>query len=189
MAIKSDTKQHGETAQLAKLKANGPTLEQFVSAGYAPEQYPPQGYAEVPSPALTKFRSTGEAPKQADEKTETHLVVRSRNERFRRAGLTFTGEYSVYSLDDLGPAIVRQVEAEPMLETRRITAYEADRFQAGKMPGDDESVTKAELRQWVAQEKQRADRAEAEVERLTRLLSGADRPPPPGKMPDGSPIV
>ena len=38
-------------------KTGGPSLEEFVAAGYKPEEYPPAGYKEVPSEGLTKFRA------------------------------------------------------------------------------------------------------------------------------------
>lgn len=124
---------------------------------------------------------------KAQEKT--HLVVRAPGGKFRRAGLTFTGDHSVFSLDDLGAAAVKAIEAEPSLEARRISTLEAERFKSGKLPGDDDKVTKAELRQWLAQEKARGDRAEAEVAKLKAQLIG-DRPPTniddlPGGRPPG----
>ena len=57
VAFKFTTKAQG-------LRLDGPTLEEFVKAGYAPSLYPPKGYAEVLSPeeqfeadaAVEKFR-------------------------------------------------------------------------------------------------------------------------------------
>jgi hypothetical protein len=40
-----------------EIKASGPTFEQFVAAGYKPEDYPPDGYDEIPSPGLEEFRA------------------------------------------------------------------------------------------------------------------------------------
>ncbi len=37
----------------------GPTIEEWVAAGYLPENYPPNGYAEVASAGLEKFKATG----------------------------------------------------------------------------------------------------------------------------------
>ena len=53
-----------EPAQL--LRTDGPTLEEFVAAGYFAVDYPPTGYAPKPSAALTRFTATGELP-TADE--------------------------------------------------------------------------------------------------------------------------
>lgn len=39
------------------LQKNGPTLEKYLEQGYQAENYPPLGYAEVPSPALTKYKA------------------------------------------------------------------------------------------------------------------------------------
>jgi hypothetical protein len=33
-----------------------PTIEEWVAAGYLPENYPPSGFDEVPSPGLTAYR-------------------------------------------------------------------------------------------------------------------------------------
>jgi hypothetical protein len=38
------------------LKLKGPTLEEWESAGYLAENYPPEGYAEVFSPGLVAYR-------------------------------------------------------------------------------------------------------------------------------------
>ncbi len=38
------------------LRIDGPTLEEYTAAGYAPENYPPSGYAERPSAALEAFK-------------------------------------------------------------------------------------------------------------------------------------
>jgi len=38
------------------LREDGPTLEEFIAAGYKAEAYPPKGYAPVPSPGLTTYR-------------------------------------------------------------------------------------------------------------------------------------
>jgi len=43
------------------LRADGPTFETFVAAGYPPEGYPPHGFAEVPSPGLDAYR-VGQEP-------------------------------------------------------------------------------------------------------------------------------
>lgn len=37
----------------------GPTIEEWVDAGYPAAKYPPDGYDEVPSPGLTAYRQTG----------------------------------------------------------------------------------------------------------------------------------
>lgn len=60
------------------LRTDGPTLEDYVAAGYRAEDYPPPGYAEVPSEGLTAFRSqqTGEGPTDAIDRTaEFHAIL------------------------------------------------------------------------------------------------------------------
>lgn len=41
------------------LKAGGPTMEDWVEAGFNPVGYPPEGFSEVDSPALQEFKATG----------------------------------------------------------------------------------------------------------------------------------
>lgn len=43
-------------------REDGPTLEEYVAAGYLPANYPPGGYAEQASPALDHYRATGAMP-------------------------------------------------------------------------------------------------------------------------------
>ncbi len=53
------------------MRLDGPTLEEYVKAGYKPEHYPPEGYAEKDSPALQELRASQEAEKKsAAEKAE-----------------------------------------------------------------------------------------------------------------------
>jgi hypothetical protein len=55
-----------------ELRLDGPTLEQYVAAGYKPENYPPQGYAEKASPGLEAWRASvraegdGQTPAESD---------------------------------------------------------------------------------------------------------------------------
>lgn len=44
------------------LSQDGPTIEQYVAAGYLAENYPPQGFAEKESEALTFYKANGEMP-------------------------------------------------------------------------------------------------------------------------------
>jgi hypothetical protein len=60
----------GEAAQLAGLRTDGPTLEQWMARGYTARGYPPRGYAAVPSPALDKLRGeTTTQPQQQEPPT------------------------------------------------------------------------------------------------------------------------
>lgn len=47
----------GETPLKQTLRTDGPTLEKWVEAGYKPENYPPEGYAELDSPLLTAYKA------------------------------------------------------------------------------------------------------------------------------------
>lgn len=49
-------------APRSTLSDAGPTIEEFVKAGYDPKGYPPSGYAEKPSEGLTYFRANGKMP-------------------------------------------------------------------------------------------------------------------------------
>lgn len=46
----------------ATLSTDGPTLEEYLAAGYRAADYPPFGYAEKPSEGLTLYRTTGQLP-------------------------------------------------------------------------------------------------------------------------------
>jgi hypothetical protein len=60
------TRQKGEPQPLIQnLRQDGPTLEKWVEAGYKPENYPPVGYAELDSPALTEYKAKVAAASQS----------------------------------------------------------------------------------------------------------------------------
>lgn len=46
-------------------RADGPTIEEYVKAGYLAHNYPPRGYAERPSPALDAYRLWRDNPHDA----------------------------------------------------------------------------------------------------------------------------
>jgi hypothetical protein len=61
------------------LRTDGPTLEDYVLAGYGADTYPPEGYAEVASPGLEAYRAeqaklhpSGAAPAPTAPWAETH---------------------------------------------------------------------------------------------------------------------
>lgn len=161
------------------LRTDGPTIERFIATGREAKDYPPRGYAEVESAGLRKYRATGEEPAPYDPSAVTHIRVRSRRaEGFRRAGLKFGADWSVFEIADIGPEKLAAIEAETtMLDSRRISAYEAEQFAEGRFHGDDDAVTKAELRQALRDAVARAEDAEHELDRLRARVSGADVPP------------
>lgn len=59
------------------LKLGGPTLEEFMKRGYSPENYPPGGWAEVPSAGLTAYRKSlaDAAAAEAKAKEEAELAA------------------------------------------------------------------------------------------------------------------
>lgn len=50
------------TARVLGQRKDGPTFEDYLKAGYKPESYPPDEYAEVSSPGLTEYRKSGALP-------------------------------------------------------------------------------------------------------------------------------
>jgi hypothetical protein len=51
------TRTAGQPAALVQnLRQDGPTLEEWMKAGYEPQHYPPVGYAEKPSEGLDAFK-------------------------------------------------------------------------------------------------------------------------------------
>lgn len=172
---------------IVKLRTDGPTLEDFMKAGYNAADYPPKGYEAKPSPAYSKLKA-GEAPEAL-----THIAVRARNASFRRGGLTHGPDFKVYSVADIGEEnaarILKECEPGGMLDGRRITAYEAESFASGNLPDEgDEGVSKATLRQWVMQERARADAAEKRYAELLAKTSGADHPPKRVEDAPGVPV-
>jgi hypothetical protein len=59
-----------QTPLKQNLRADGPTLEKWIEAGYQPGNYPPEGYSEVDSPGLTAYK----AKVAADTKSGPHSV-------------------------------------------------------------------------------------------------------------------
>lgn len=43
----------------AGLQPNGPTIEEYVAAGYVADNYPPDGFAAVESEGLSRYLETG----------------------------------------------------------------------------------------------------------------------------------
>jgi len=54
-----------ESPQAHALRTDGPTLAEYVAAGYLAENYPPQGYAPVEDPAPAPADSNNPAPPEA----------------------------------------------------------------------------------------------------------------------------
>jgi hypothetical protein len=62
------------------LRLDGPTLEEWVKAGYPAENYPPETYAEKPSAGLTKFRSEQAEAEVAAAMAKT--IAKEEDEKF-----------------------------------------------------------------------------------------------------------
>lgn len=50
-------KKAAESPLKQNLRTDGPTLEEWLKAGYEPKDYPPVGYAEKDSPALADYKA------------------------------------------------------------------------------------------------------------------------------------
>lgn len=61
-------------ALVHNLRTDGPTLEKWVEAGYLPENYPPDGYAELDSPALTAYKAKVAADLKSGPPPKPHSV-------------------------------------------------------------------------------------------------------------------
>lgn len=72
--VLSYTRTHApESTLVQNLREDGPTLEQWIVAGYQAENYPPVGYAELPSPlleAMQKAKATSSGPHSINEHPE-----------------------------------------------------------------------------------------------------------------------
>lgn len=164
-------------------RTDGPTLEEYVTAGYDPKTYPPKGYEAKSSPGYERMKA-GETIEPM-----THLVVRCRRTSFRAGGLTHTPETKVYLLADLGEANVKDILDTPeMLDARRITASEAKQYETGE-DEDDDGVSKAQLRQWLKRERDERRRLEHELSEALAKLAGADFPPKRAEDAPGMPVV
>jgi hypothetical protein len=68
-------RKEGETPLKTNLRTDGPTLEKWLEAGYPPDKYPPEGYAELDSPALTGYKAAlAEAASKITSATPPHSV-------------------------------------------------------------------------------------------------------------------
>lgn len=64
-----------------ELLQNGPTLEEFVDAGYSQELYPPDGYAAKDSPGLAGYRALVASVTEVNAEAATALVEGAETER------------------------------------------------------------------------------------------------------------
>lgn len=56
------------------LRGDGPTLEQYLAAGYSADTYPPEGYAPKHSPAYAKLQAERETRPAATSESEISVV-------------------------------------------------------------------------------------------------------------------
>lgn len=64
----------GESPLKHNLRTDGPTLEKWLEAGYLAENYPPEGYGELDSPALTAYKAKVAAASTAGQPPKPHSV-------------------------------------------------------------------------------------------------------------------
>lgn len=67
-------RKEGETPLKQNLRTDGPTLEKWVEAGYPKHAYPPDGYAELDSPALTAYKAEVAAATLSGVQVKPHSV-------------------------------------------------------------------------------------------------------------------
>jgi hypothetical protein len=107
------------------------------------------------------------------------LVVRSKNDRFRRAGMAFTRAWQKVNPRDLSPNQLEALLDEPMLEARRTSEYEADRYlgvvDAGTAAEFDSAPRAALLSELTVARTER-DQYRRQVEELTQQLAGERAP-------------
>lgn len=61
-----------EAAEAQPLREDGPTLEEYVAAGYDAEGYPPAGYAErLPKPVFIEFSQVETEPTVVDQHADS----------------------------------------------------------------------------------------------------------------------
>lgn len=127
--------------------------------------------------AKTDARTTPQAaPTRADE-PKTHLLARSRGARpFNRAGVRFEPDFKAILLADLKPGQVEAIMAEPMIEARIASHTEAERFAVVKAAGVDESVSRAELVEYILKLETKLNTALDRIRSLEVAATG-DRPP------------
>jgi len=104
---------------LAHEPLRGPTIEEYVSAGYLPEEYPPQGYEKRASAGLTAFESGGKVP--WDERlvqARREQVTRERAEQAARDAAQLKANAAQSEI------AARNVVAEPEPVTPPITVVE-----------------------------------------------------------------
>lgn len=108
----------------------------------------------------------------------THLLVQSRRDRFKRAGIETTRTPRAIRLADLTPEQVERLESQKdEIITRRLTAEEAARVNQGAAV--DDGCSRAELIQQIQQLEGRNAQLESENQKL-RQAAGGDRPPADG---------
>src|SRR5262249_43609290 len=68
------------------LSQDGPTIEEYIAAGYPADKYPPDGYAEKPSPGLTRHKAGGVIDPEWIEAARVAARARDDAEDARRRG-------------------------------------------------------------------------------------------------------
>lgn len=129
-----------------------------------------------------------QAPQLRDE-DKTHLLVRSRPAKFRRAGLYFTNEYQALKLADLSPDQIRALVTEPMLDTQAVHEHEVERYVAAKAAAASGDLSPAQMVQELVRQATTIDRQNERIAALEAKLSGLDSPPTrSGDLPGMPPV-
>lgn len=64
-----------EVVTAPELRQDGPTIEEYVRAGYPAKNYPPAGWAEKDSPGLAAFRAYQADPHDAKKHAEAAAAL------------------------------------------------------------------------------------------------------------------
>lgn len=135
--------------------------------------------------ANEKTAATRRAQARDRNDEPTHLLGRSRRDRFRRAGIQFVSKWQAWPLADLDPEAVKRVlEETGEIDSRLCTADEAAEYTDGRT-SDDDKVSKIQLRQALDQQTIEIGVLRADNVALRAQLS-ADRPPVSGQGAPGS---
>lgn len=97
----------------------------------------------------------------------THIVGRTKRVKFNRGGLRFEQAWQAFKISDLDPKALAAIEAEPEIETRRVTAEEAEELLAGPKPeGTPNNPSRAEM---LARIKEQGRVIESQHKRIEQL--------------------
>lgn len=142
--------------------------------GDAPNAPNAPDFFEVTSPSA---RYNPSLPTHQDD--STHIVVRSRRDKFNRAGLRFSNAWSAHEVASLTDEQLELLKAEPELEVRMVDAGEAEQLTSQPAIDGAISASKAGLLDEVRRLKIENQDLRARLD-SAELAAKGDKPPKPG---------